>query len=72
MAKAKEKTSLQLLLRSLSTIVGSIGMTYSYQHEDTWGGMDKDKGLLGEVSTHVNTLPCPHILRIKTLQCKNA
>lgn len=40
MAKAKEKTSLQLVLRSLSTIVGSIGMTYTYQHEDTRGGGD--------------------------------
>lgn len=38
MSEAKEKTSLQLVLRSLSPVVGTIGMTYTDQHEDTWGG----------------------------------
>lgn len=65
MSEAKEKTSLESVLRSLSPVVGSIGVTYTEQREDTWGGKDEGRNSPCEVSTHVNTLPQPP-LRFKT------
>lgn len=35
MAEAKDKTSLQLVLRSRGTFLVSTGMTYTYQREET-------------------------------------
>lgn len=35
MAEAKDKTSLQLVLRSWGTFLASTGMTYTYQREET-------------------------------------